>query len=102
MNTLMLLKNVRKKILLQGYFKNKEEAMQRWAKLPASDPYEILYLEERKPRGHRYELVYAKFDDLGYLNSKYIICFSKKEALYLENKIKEVDREYSTQIEKIY
>lgn len=102
MNTLMLLKNRRKKIIIQGYFKNKYEAVQSWANLPTSDPWEILYLEERNPRGHRYELVYSKIDELGYLYSKYIICFSKKEALYLENKIKEANQQYSTQIKKIY
>lgn len=102
MNTLILLKNVRKNILIRGYFKNKDKAIQSWNKLPVSDPWEVLYLEERSPRGHRYELKYSKFDELGYLDSQYIICFSKKEALYLENKIKEVDKQYITQIEKIY
>lgn len=102
MNTLMLLKNLRKKIIIQGYFKNEYQAVQSWAHLPTSDEWEILYLEERKPKGHRYELVYSKFDELGNLYSKYIICFSKKEALYLENKIKEANRKYITQIKRIY
>ena len=96
----MLLKNLRKKIILQGYFKNKYEAVQSWANLP--DAWEILYLEERNRSGHRYELEYSKLDELGNLYSKYIICFSKKEALYLENKIKEATQQYNTQIKKIY
>lgn len=98
----MLLKNLKKKIIIQEYFKNKNEAIQSWAHLPNSNEWEILYLEERTPKGHRYELTYSKFDELGNLYSKYIICFSKKEALYLENKIKEANRQYITHIKEIY
>ena len=98
----MLLKDLRKKIIIQGYFKNKDEAIQSWARLPNSNEWEILYLEERTAKGHRYELTYSKFDELGNLYSKYIICFSKKEALYLENKIKEANQQYITHIKEIY
>lgn len=96
----MLLKDLRKETILQGYFKSKYEAVQSWAHLPGA--WEILYLEERNPSGHRYELEYSKLDVLGNLYSKYIICYSKKEALYLENKIKEASQQYNTQIKKIY
>lgn len=102
MNTLMLLKNLRKKMIIQGYFKNEDEAIRNWAHLPNSDEWEVLYLEERKPRGHRYELEYSMFDELGNLYSKYIICFSKKEALYLENKIKRANQQYITKIKELY
>ena len=98
----MLLKHLEKKIIIQRYFKNKNEAIHWWARFPTSDEWEIIYIEERNPRGHRYELVYAKFDEQSNLYSKYIICFSKKEALYLENKIKEVNQQYIIQIKKLY
>lgn len=98
----MLLKDRKKNIIIREYFKNENEAIQSWARLPNSNEWEILHLEERTPKGHRYELTYSRFDKLGGLCSKYIICFSKKEALYLENKIKEANRQYITQIKEIY
>lgn len=102
MNTLMLIKHIEEKTILVKYFNNKEEAILWWKNFPISDECEILYLEERVRSGHRYELTYAKYDKQGVLYSKHIICFSKKEALYLKNKIKEIDRKYITQIRKIY
>lgn len=102
MNTLMLLKHFEKRIVVAQYFKSEDEAIQWWSRLPISDEWEIIYLEERKPNGHRYELAYAKYDELGVLYSKYVICFSKKEALYLKNKIERVNQHYIIQIKKLY
>ena len=102
MNTLMLLKHFEKRIIVAQYFKSENEAIQWWSLLPISDEWEIIYLEERKPNGHRYELTYAKYDELGVLYSKYIICFSKKEALYLKNKIERVNQHYIINIKKLY
>lgn len=98
----MLLKHLEKKVITQQYFKDEYEAIHWWSHFPAWEEWEVIYLEERTPRGHRYELMYAKFDEQGQLYSKYIICFSKKEALYLENKIKEANQNYITNIKKLY
>ena len=98
----MLIKHIEKKIVITQYFNNIDEAIQRWNHLPISDECEIIYLEERKRSGHRYELIYAKQDELGVLYSKYVICFSKKEALYLKNKIEQVNQHYIIQIKKLY
>lgn len=98
----MLLKHLEKKVIMQQYFKDEDEAIHWWYHFPAWEEWEIIYLEERNPRGHRYELMYAKLDEQNNLYSKYIICFSKKEALYLENKIKEANQYYITQIKKLY
>lgn len=98
----MLLKHFEKRIVAAQYFKSEDEAIHQWARLPISDEWEIIYLEERKPSGHRYELAYAKYDEKGVLYSKYIICFSKKEALYLKNKIEKADQNYIVQLKKLY
>lgn len=102
MNTLMVLKNLEKRIVIAQYFKSEDEAIHWWARLPASDEWEIIYMKERKPCGHRYELAYAKYDEQGILYSKYIICFSKKEALYLKNKIEKINQHYIIQIKELY
>ena len=102
MNTLMLLKHFEKRIIVAQYFKSEDEAIQWWSLLPISDEWEIIYLKERNPIGHRYELTYAKYDELGVLYSKYIICFSKKEALYLKNKIERVNQHYIINIKRLY
>lgn len=102
MNTLMLLKHIEKKIVVPQYFKSEDEAIRWWSRFPASDEWEIIHLNERELSGHRYELAYAKFDERGVLYSKYIICFSKKESLYLKNKIERVNQNYVIQIKKLY
>lgn len=102
MNTLMLLKHFEKRIVSAQYFKSENEAIHWWARLPTSNEWEIIYLKEREPRGHRYALTYAKSDERGILYSKYIISFSKKEALYLKDKIEKADSNYIIQIEKLY
>lgn len=102
MNTLILLKHLEKKIVISNYFKSEDEAIHWWASFPCSDEWEIIYLKERDPSGHRYGLMYTKFDERGILYSKYIICFSKKEAVILEEKIKEVNSNYIIKIKKLY
>lgn len=102
MKTLAVLKNIEKKIITVHYHKNKEEALSHWECLPCNQEWEFVYLEERKSSGHRYKLECAKFDDCGDLYSKYIICFSKKEALHLKRLIKEVNPNYLFQIKKLY
>lgn len=102
MNTLMLLKHFEKRIVTAQYFKSEDEAIYWWARLPISNEWEIIHMEEREPNGHRYELTYTKYDEQGVLYSKYIICFSKKEALYLKNKIERVNQHYIIQIKKLY
>lgn len=102
MNTLMLLKHLEKKIVAAQYFKSEDEAIHWWGRLPIIDEWEIIYLEERKPSGHRYALTYAKRDEKGILYSKYVICFSKEEALYLKNKIEKADSNHTIQIKKLY
>ena len=102
MNTLMLIKHIEKRIVVEQYFKSEDEAIQTWSGLPISEEWEIVYLKERKPSGHRYELICTKLGEQGNLYSKYIICFSKKEALYLKNKIERINQHYIIQIKKLY
>lgn len=102
MNTLMVIKHLETRIVEKQYFNSEDEAINWWSSLPIADEWEIIYLKERKPSGHRYALKYTKSDERGILYSKYIICFSKKEALYLKNKIERINQDYITQIKELY
>lgn len=102
MDTLIVIKHIEKKTVIAQCFNSKDEAIQWWKHLPISEECEIIYLEERKPSGHRYELLCAKCGEAGIICSKYIMCFSKKEAVYLRNKIEEIDGHYFTRIKKLY
>lgn len=84
------------------YFKNEDKAIEWWINLPCSEEWEIIHEDVRKTSGHRHELMYSKFDDHGKLYSKYIICFSKKEAIILAKKIKEANPNYITNIKRLY
>ena len=102
MKKLLLLKHIEKKIIMAMYFKNEEQACNWWFNLPASEEWEIIHEGERKRSGHRYELICSKFDEQGELYSKYVICFSKKEAIILEQKIRKEIPNYITNIKKLY
>lgn len=102
MNTLMVIKHIETRIVEKQYFNSEDEAINWWSSLPIADEWEIIYLKERKPSGHRYALKYTKPDERGILYSKYIICFSKKEAVILQQKIKKENPNYITNIKKIY
>lgn len=101
MDTLMLIKNIEMKAVVALYFNSEDEAILEWARLPLSEDWEVIYLKERKPSGHRYEIAYTN-ERMNILYPKYIICFSKKEALYLKNKIERIDQHYIIQIKKLY
>lgn len=102
MNTLMLIKHFETRIVIAQYFNSENDAIWVWSRLPCSNDWEIIYLKERKPSGHRYELAYIIHDEEGLLYPKFIICFSKKEALYLKNKIEKANQNYIIQIKKLY
>lgn len=102
MRTVLLLKHIEKKLVLTMYFKNEDEAIEWWSRFPCSEEWVIIHQGERKKSGHRYELTYSKFDECGKLYSKYIICYSKKEAYILENKINEANASYMVTIKKLY
>lgn len=103
MNTLMLIKHIEKRIVVvAGYFKSEDAAIQLWSNMPCTGEWEIFYLRERKPSGHRYQLTCTHEERQGNLFSTDIICFSKKEAIYLKNKIERINQHYITQIKKLY
>ena len=102
MKVLLLFENVEKKIIMSVYFKNKTQAINWLSGYPLSEEWVNVYKKERKKTGHRYELMYSKFDEHGKLYSKYIICFSKKEAVILTRKIKEANSNYITNIKRLY
>lgn len=102
MKKLLLLKHIEKKIIITKYFKNEDQACEWWVNFPASEEWEIIHEGERKKSGHRYELIYSKFDGQELLYSKYAICFSKKEAVILGQKIRKENPNYITNIKKLY
>ena len=102
MKKLLLLKHIEKKVIMAMYFKNEDQAVEWWINFPASEEWDIIHEGERRKSGHRYNLIYSKFDEEGKLYSKYIICFSKKEAVILKEKIKKENPNYITNIEKLY
>lgn len=101
MNTIMLLKHIEMRIVVVLYFRSEERAIRTWSDL-FKDEWEVIYLKERKPSGHRYHLMCKKSGEPGNLYSREIICFSKKEALYLKNKIERINQHYIIQIKKLY
>lgn len=102
MRVLLLFENVEKKIIMSVYFKNKAQAINWLSGFPLSEEWVNVYKKERKKTGHRYELTYSKFGERGVLFTKYIICFSKKEAVILTRKIKEANSNYITNIKRLY
>ena len=101
MNTIMLLKHPKQKIVIALYYKSEYRAIWSWSYL-FREEWEVIYLKERKPSGHRYNLIYTKCEEQEYQHSRNIICFSKKEALYLKNKIERMNQHYIFQINKLY
>lgn len=102
MKILLLLKHIEKKIIMSMYFKDKYEAINWWIDLPCSEEWEIIHSGKRKESGHRYELMYSKFDEQGKLYSKYVLCFSKKEAVLLAQKMKKANPNYTIKTKRLY
>lgn len=102
MRKLLLLKHTGGNTAIVLYFRNEDQVRNWWINLPCPEEFILIYEGERKKSGHRFGLTYSKFDEAGKLYSKYIICFSKKEAIFLTKKIKEINPDYITTIKKIY
>lgn len=102
MKKLLLLKHIETKIIMAMYFKNEEQANSWWNKFLAKEEWEIIHEGERMKSGHRWEVSYGKFDEQGEMYIRYIICFSKKEAIILSQKIKKENPNYITDYKKIY
>ena len=102
MRTLLVFKNIEKKTIKVLYFRNAQKAYSQQDNWPCLQEWKLIYFKNRGKSGHRYELKYARANENGELNSKYIVCFTKKEALYLRSKILEAYPYYQIQIKKIY
>lgn len=102
MKRIIILEHLEKKIILPLYFKSDEEICRYWSNLPCANEWDIIYEKTRDRSGHRYELKYAKYDEDGKLYSKYIICYSKKESLFLKKKINGINPSYILTIKKLY
>lgn len=102
MKKLLLLKHIESKIIMAMYFKDEEKALNWWTNFLASEEWEIIHEGERKRSGHRWEVNYSKSDEQGELYTKYIICFSKEEAVTLSKKIKKENPCYIVNYKKIY
>ena len=90
------------KFIMAMYFKNEKQAYDWWFNFSAASEWVIIHEGEREKSGHRYELIYSQLDEQGKPYSKYIICFSKKEAVILGQKIKKENPNYIINIKKLY
>lgn len=102
MKKLLLLKHIETKIIMAMYFKNEEQALNWWTNFPAPEEWVIIHEGERMKSGHRWEVSYGKPDEQGEIYTRYIICFSKEEAVILSQKIKKENPSYITNYKKIY
>lgn len=102
MEKLLVLKDIYKQTAITLNFRNSNQVTKWWIDQPCPEIFITVHEGERKKNGHRFGLTYSKFDETGRLYSKYFICFSKKEAIFLAEKIKEINPNYTTQIKKIY
>jgi hypothetical protein len=102
MKKLLLLKHIKDKTITAVYFKNEEQAYNWWINFIGSENWEIIHEGERVKSGHRWEVLCSKSDKKGELYTKYIICFSKKEAVILSEKIRKENPNYITGYKKIY
>lgn len=102
MNTVMLLKHIEKECIATMYFKNEDEAIDWWRRFPCSEEWDIIHMGKREKSKHSYTLTYSKFDESEELYPKCVFCYSKKEALIIENKINKATSKYITTIKKIY
>lgn len=102
MKKLLLLKHIETKIIMAMYFKNEEQAYDWWTNFPASEEWEIIHEGERTKSGHKWEVLCSNYDEQGKWYTKSIICFSKKEAVTLSQKIKKENPVYITDIKKNY
>lgn len=102
MKLLLLLKYIGGNTIIPMYFKNEKKAIEWWTNFPCSEDWVIIHEGERKETGHRYELMYSKFSEEGKLLSKYIFCFSKKEAVILARKMEKANSNYTINIKRLY
>lgn len=102
MKKLLLLKHIENETIMALHFKNENQATEWWINFPYSKEWNIIYEGEREKSNHKYNLIYIKLDEEGKWYSKYIICFSKKEAVFLREKIKKENPNYIFNIEKLY
>lgn len=103
MKILVLLKYIKGHTIIAMYFKNEEKATEWWINDPYSEDWIVIHGGKRKECGHRYELKYSTFSKEGKMLSKYIICYSKKEAVLLARKMGEANSNYYTiNIKRLY
>ena len=102
MKSILIFKNIEKSTIKTLYFRNVEEAFSQQDNWPCEQAWKLIYYKNREKSGHRYEIKYTKVDKNGEYDSGYIICFTKKEALYLSAKILGVSPFYYIEIKKLY
>lgn len=102
MKKVLVLKHIAGRTAIILFFKNEDQVCDWWIRLPCPQEFDIIYYDDRKKSGHRYELTYSKFDETGHIYTKHVFCYSKEESVFLEEKIKEINPEYITTINKIY
>lgn len=103
MKTLTIFYNSQLVNIFKKYHKNQAEALAWWknySKKNAED--RILLMRDLKRTGHKYEITCRSTDSWDEEYFKYIHCHSKKEALFIIDRIKELTSKYKITLKKIY
>lgn len=103
MKTLTIFYNSQLTNIFKKYHKNQTEALAWWknySKKYSEDS--ILLMKELKKTGHKYEIACRGIDSWGEEYIKYIHCHSKKEALFITSRIKELTDKYTITIKRKY
>lgn len=89
--------------VFKKYHKNHAEAADWWNKYNKKyKEYRLLLMKDLKRSGHKYEIECQGFDYYGDKYSKYIFCYSKKEAIFVIRTIKKLTDKYIITLKKLY
>lgn len=103
MKVLTIFYNKYQKNIFKKYHKNENEALTWWNCSSYKDTgYCMLLTTSMKRTGHKYQIEYTSIDSLGYTYTKEISCYSKKTAIFVAEKIKELNNNYLITIKKCY
>ena len=103
MKTLTIFYNSNFKNIFRRYHKSQAEASAWWKDHSKKFTDErILLMKELKRTGHKYEISCQGIDIWGNKYFKFIHCYSKKEAIFVIEHIKELTDKYIINIKKLY
>ena len=89
--------------IFKKYHKNQAEALAWWENRSKKYTNEkLILIKDLKRTGHKYEIACQGTDSWGMKYFKYIHCYSKKEAIFVIGRIKELTDKYIITLKKLY